>query len=311
MLDILRPIPIIDFALRVTLASEIVNSLMPNFCTTVDRQSQSNEPSQRERASEDLVTHSRKSQNQMQEKLVQQIIKKYSEELQSWSPTPPDRNSIHQEEVILLTGASGSIGTVLLDILSTSPRVSKIYALVRGLNNLEKLKKAFIIRGLDCENLFGGVKVEVLNYKMGDVSLGLDRSTYHRLTMEVTTVVHNAWALNFVMGVGEFDADYLRGSRYQSLFGDYLLICHPGTMNLLQFCSIGNAKVFTFMSSGSICMGNGLTVIEVDESRIGDDPAIPLRIGYAQSKYIGKKFSHTWWFLMLMHYSRAFDASCK
>ena len=211
MLDMLRPTPITDFALKVTRASEIVNSLTFNSCIAVDRQSQPNIQFQRALSSKNLLVHAQKSQRQEQIKLVQQIIEKYSEELQSWSPTPLARNSTHQEEVILLTGASGSIGTVLLDILSQSPSVSKIYALVRGPNNLERLKKALNARGLDCDYLFSGVKVEVLNYKMTDASLGLDKSTYHRLTMEVTLVVHNAWMLNFVMGVEEFDADYLRG----------------------------------------------------------------------------------------------------
>ena len=70
--------------------------------------------------------------------------------------------------------------------------------------------------------------------------------------------------------------------------------------------------MFTFMSSISTCMGNSLTAIEVDESRVGDDPTVSFRIGYSQSKYIGKKRLYTQWFLTLMHYySRALDASCK
>jgi len=290
MLDILRPTAITDLALTVACASEIVKSLTFKSSPTLDKRSQPNVISDKGFSAGDSIFHAQEPLMQEQTELIHKIITRYSEELQSWSPAALAIDSRLREEVILLTGASGSIGTLLLKVLSTSPQVSKIYALVRGPNNLEKLKKAFRIRGLDGDSLFDSVKIEVLNYEMGDASLGLEMSTYHRLTTEVTTVVHNAWVMNFVKGVEEFDADYIRGKSYQNRwFGDFLLKYHLGTINLLLFCSIGNAKTFAFTSSISACMGKNSTIIEVDESRIGDNPSISLPIGYSQSKYIGKK----------------------
>ncbi len=78
-----------------------------------------------------------------------------------------------EQETILLTGASGSLGTSLLATLSASPSVSKIYAMVRGPNNIEKLRISFERRGLDPSILTGG-KIEVLNLETWKLEPSID-----------------------------------------------------------------------------------------------------------------------------------------
>lgn len=46
---------------------------------------------------------------------------------------------------------------------------------------------------------------------MKDSLLGLDVETYYRLSTEVTTVVHDAWRVDFNETVQDFEADCLRG----------------------------------------------------------------------------------------------------
>jgi len=91
--------------------------------------------------------------------------------------------------------------------------------MIRGLDNVEKLQTSFSQRGLD-SSILGKGKVEVLNFSMQDTLLGLDIDTYHMLATTVTTVVHNAWKMDFNQALTEFEGDCLRSS------------CHPPSLGI-------------------------------------------------------------------------------
>jgi hypothetical protein len=147
---------------------------------------------------------------------INRIISTLSSEFTTWpARSPSTRYPSQAKETILLTGASGSLGTSLIEILSSSPKVEKIYAMVRGPNHLSKLKTAFESRGMDASILGEGRgKVEVLNFSMKDPLLGVDVETYLRLAKEVTVVVGNAWKMDFNQTVEEFEPDCLRSMPY-------------------------------------------------------------------------------------------------
>lgn len=142
---------------------------------------------------------------------IERIISKLEFEFQTWPPRsipktyPPPRG-----ETVLLTGSTGSLGTSLLETLSSSPVVHTIYAMVRGPNHQKRLRSALQSRGLDTSILKEGGKIKVLNFSMQDPLLGLDLDTYHRLAASVTIVVQNAWKMDFNMGVEEFQGDCIR-----------------------------------------------------------------------------------------------------
>jgi len=141
---------------------------------------------------------------------VNRIISDLSADLKTWPRSDPSKAYPKAEkETVLLTGASGSLGTSLLVTLSASPHVSKIYAMVRGPNNLQKLHTSFENRGLDPSILKEG-KIEVLNFSMQDPLLGLDIDTYYTVARTATTVVHNAWKMDFNQTIEEFEGDCLR-----------------------------------------------------------------------------------------------------
>lgn len=137
------------------------------------------------------------------------ILARLTKELTSWPPRDSSKTWTKPEkEVVLLTGASGSLGTALLETLSASPRIGKIYAMIRGPNNEMKLRESLKKRGLGAEILNG--KVVILNFGMQDPLLGLDVDVYAKLAEEVTIVVQNAWKMDFNIGVEEFESDCLR-----------------------------------------------------------------------------------------------------
>jgi len=146
--------------------------------------------------------------------VIKGLISKLSAEFAFW----PQRSlpSIYPpvtKETILLTGASGSLGTALLETLSASSAVSKIYAMVRGPNHFLKLQKSLESRGMDTSILGDGNgrgKVQVLNFSIQDPLLGLGIEEYAILAKDVTVVVGNAWKTDFNAGVGWFEGDCLR-----------------------------------------------------------------------------------------------------
>lgn len=144
------------------------------------------------------------------------IISKLESDMAGW-PRQTIRNQPDSGlETVLLTGASGSLGTALLQELSASKKVVKIYALIRGPHQAEKLRSSFVSRGLDPTVLAVGRKVEVLNFSMKDPLLGLDIETYYKMAKCVTIVVANAWKMDFNLGVEDFVDDCIMSERARS-----------------------------------------------------------------------------------------------
>lgn len=144
---------------------------------------------------------------------INQTIEKFSAEVSAWPP-PASNRPVAAKEVILLTGASGSLGVALVDALTASVSVTKVYALVRGPDHEAKMHKQLETRGVDLKKIITSGKLVVLPYTMKDPLLGLDVDTYQQMTRDVTIILHNAWNVNFNQSVQDFEIDCLRGAYY-------------------------------------------------------------------------------------------------
>ncbi|KAK2729501.1 ochratoxin a non-ribosomal peptide synthetase [Colletotrichum kahawae] len=200
---------------------------------------------------------------------IRSAINRLTQEMSGWAA----QNTEHRgpasggENVIYLTGASGSLGSALLGVLVRLPSVKKVYCAVRGRDPQEKVVRSLKSRGYS-EDVWQSTKIHAVNYDMKDERLGLDPQTYENVEKEVTVVMHNAWKLDFNQPVQQFDEDCLRG-----------------TMHLMSFCLKGPEKTFAFMSSVAAAMGSKATGV-IPERPLGPDPESALQTGYAQSKYI-------------------------
>ncbi|TAQ85312.1 hypothetical protein B7494_g6372 [Chlorociboria aeruginascens] len=205
-----------------------------------------------------------------------EILSKLTSESSTWGPHSGIPYLFAERETVLLTGASGSLGTALLQTFSSSPKIEKIFALVRGPNHISKLKSNFEERDMDTSILKTGGKIEILNFSMQDPLLGVNVEKYYEMVRKVTVVVQNAWKMDFNLGVEEFEGDCLRS-----------------TMNLLRFTHAGRPKRFVFSSSISTCDGPGQSLSSIPESALISDPTVAGRTGYAQSKYIVERLLQT------------------
>lgn len=220
------------------------------------------------------------------------MISKCESEFKTWAPraTTIVYPSVNRE-TILLTGCTGSLGTALLEVISSSPNVAKIYAMTRGPDHADKLRDSLERRGID-PVILNGNRIQALNFSMQDPLLGLDVDTYYKLATSVTTVVHNAWKVDFNIGVEEFEGDCIRSElsfrQTRRQFTNFKI----GTMSLLRFCSAGRPKKMAFISSITTCLGPGQNSDTIPELPVGDEPSLAVSTGYAQSKYIGKSIPY-------------------
>lgn len=160
-----------------------------------------------------LTAKSRQQQELAQiseSEVINSMISRLETEFYSWPSQTQVRNSSGDKDIILLTGASGSLGTALTQNLSFKENVARIYALIRGPNQDLKFISSFQRRGLDSSILDTPGKVTTLNFSMRDPLLGLDIETYYNLATSVTVVMHNAWKMNFNQTVEDFEADCIR-----------------------------------------------------------------------------------------------------
>ncbi|KAK4185156.1 putative dehydrogenase [Podospora australis] len=118
-------------------------------------------------------------------------------------PPPAD-----EDQVILITGTTGALGSYLLDLCIKSPRVKKIICLNRSVNGKERQLKSMQERGLTTDL----TKAEFLHADLSNFDLGVGGETYNRLLGEVDRVIHNQWPVNFNMPTESFEP-HIRGVR--------------------------------------------------------------------------------------------------
>lgn len=187
----------------------------------------------------------------------------------------------HQDagEVVVLTGATGALGTHVLDQLRSKDRVSKIYCLVRGADTdaaYARVGKALEQRQLaPLQHVTDGPEVVVLRADLRHASLDLDEETYRQVSREATTIIHLAWSVNFRMKLRSFEKDNIAGLR--------------NLINLALDSSRPECPKFAFCSSVASAIAFDENVIP---EAILDDPSSASDIGYSQSKWVAEHICH-------------------
>ncbi|KAL4781790.1 hypothetical protein BJX76DRAFT_369564 [Aspergillus varians] len=195
--------------------------------------------------------------------IMSQLIDKYS----SFMLRP------ESEEVILLTGTTGSLGIHILSRLMRKDNVTKVYCLVRASdpsNALDRILSNLASRSLPMVNVS---KIVALPSQLGSEDLGLDPLILNELRTSLTKVIHSAWAVNFTLGVRSFEAQHIKGVH-----------------NLINICLSSNRSSpaqFYFCSSISAAAGTPLP------AAVGEAPIPELAhaqsMGYARSKLVAER----------------------
>jgi thioester reductase-like protein len=198
--------------------------------------------------------------------IMQDLIEKYSV-----FPEFYPGDNIPQEDVVVLTGATGSLGAHILSQLITLPNVAAVYCLVRAKSEEDansRVLSALTSRKLD--TLPHQDKIHAVPSDLSKSELGIPTSTFAYLQQNVTTVIHSAWAVNFNLGVASFESQHIRG-----------------TYNLLRLCQsvpFPRPANFAFISSISAAAGTSIPAV-IEETYLAD-PTQAQNMGYARSKFV-------------------------
>ncbi|KAI1499965.1 hypothetical protein F5X99DRAFT_430167 [Biscogniauxia marginata] len=116
----------------------------------------------------------------------------------------------HQKKVtVVITGASGSLGSYFLSRLLGDDSVGRVVCLNRPSNGnpFEKQKHAMKSRGISVHDDVWS-KVEIYETNTASPHLGLEDIQYERIATEMTHVVHIAWPMSFKMQMPSFTSAF-------------------------------------------------------------------------------------------------------
>ncbi|PMD59587.1 acetyl-CoA synthetase-like protein [Hyaloscypha bicolor E] len=188
------------------------------------------------------------------------------------SETFSSSNNGVKGEVVILTGATGALGSHILSQLLASPSVTQVYCLVRPKDTetaservLATLKQRFLL-ALSKSSL---EKLQSLPAKLEEENLGFKMSVYEQLRDRVSTIIHAAWPVNFSLPLRAFE---------HSL---------QGLQNLLQLSnSSSRSPNFVFCSSTAAVLGSNHPGV-IPET-VSTSPEDSDTLGYSKSKWVAE-----------------------
>lgn len=174
---------------------------------------------------------------------------------------------------VVLTGSTGTLGIFVLRALLDRPGVGHVFCLNRGENGGRVSQARFHAAGLATHDL--AERVTFLRANFASPRLGLAEAEYETLRTRVGLIIHNAWPVNFNLGLPAFRPQL------------------AGLVNLFSLSAAAAAAVpdrtphVVFISSVGAVGGHSSDNGAVPEKTL---PSIstPYPNGYARSKYLSE-----------------------
>ncbi|KAM0482540.1 hypothetical protein ACHAPX_003059 [Trichoderma viride] len=140
------------------------------------------------------------------------------------------------KEYIILTGTTGSIGSYLLDALCKNNRVAKVWCLNRSSTEDAARRQTEIAKSKGLSSNWKG-KVQFVQMDLASEALGLSQADLKDIRGQATTIIHNAWEVNFNLPLSSFETQLI------------------GLQSLVRICAETQNKIrFFFVSSISGAM---------------------------------------------------------
>ncbi|KAL9095877.1 MAG: hypothetical protein Q9165_001874 [Trypethelium subeluteriae] len=184
-----------------------------------------------------------------------------------------------QKKVVVLTGATGSLGSFFLEQLIKDNSVGRVICLNRPGKEtpMEAQKLAMKLRGvLISDDMW--IKVEVRQTSTAAPYLGLAESEYERLATEVTHIVHIAWPMNFKMGLQSYDASFRSLQNLIQLARKARFYQYDRKPRVLFISSVSTVGNYPVVKGESL----------VPETPV-EDSAWTLELGYGKAKLVCEK----------------------
>lgn len=208
--------------------------------------------------------------------LMQPLLKSYSETIQQiQKPRSPRAEFENPDKQVtaVLTGSTGTIGTFLLHALLARPEIKHVFCLNRGRDGghtaqMSRLAAAGIESGDKDQQ-----RITFLQADLSRPLLGLDDVTYSELRDQVGLVIHNAWPVNFNLGLAAFQPQF------------------AGLVNLFRLAAettLEHTPRVVFISSVSAVGGLAASLDEPVPEEVFTSLDTPYANGYARSKFLSE-----------------------
>lgn len=204
---------------------------------------------------------------------MSEMVKRYAEKLPAYVARTSKEG---HGRTVVLTGATGALGSHLLSSLLFESSTDDVVCLVRASSDEHARKR--VADSLSARKLHLGdgdwqrVKCFAADLSRADGGdLGLSREFWTTIhDSSHLAVIHAAWTVNFALSLSSFEADNVRALS-----------------NLLAMALQQGASSFVFCSSlaSVLSSGNREATIREEASR---DPATAGRVGYSQSKWVAE-----------------------
>ncbi|KAL6717631.1 hypothetical protein ACLMJK_005546 [Lecanora helva] len=185
-----------------------------------------------------------------------------------WQSKSPSISN-HGQEIAVLTGSTGNIGSYILDALLRTPNVAHIYCLNRSRDS--QAKQMAQSRSLGLQYPSDEQRVSFMRADLSQPLFNLAKAQYDELTSRVTLVIHNAWTVNWNLPLPFFRPQL------------------DGIVNLLTFANQCESPIRLFYVSS-------ISSVMSYRSGCGNTPEIPIATdftpganGYGESKYVAEQ----------------------
>ncbi|KAJ7355604.1 L-aminoadipate-semialdehyde dehydrogenase [Mycena albidolilacea] len=198
------------------------------------------------------------------------MVERWVNKVQVHKPSASTTKRPEDARVVVLTGATGSLGAHILNQLVSSPSVRKVICLSRAKSHADSVQR--ITESMKTRKVpLPGNKLVSYAANPNAPLLGLTESEYNAIRDEVTDVIHNAWPVNFVLSLQSYDEHI------------------GGAVNLINLC-LGSpyAEPAAFFFSSSISCRQGAPELTCAED-FSPAPSTAVGTGYARSKWVVEK----------------------
>lgn len=191
-------------------------------------------------------------------------------------PTDKSTPKVTRGAVVVVTGATGSLGSHIIQKLAEDPSVAQVVCINResiSMPVLRRQQEAFHDRGIKLTPAARS-KLRVLGTDTAKPHLGLPVHEYNWLVQNTTHIIHNAWPMSWTRPVSAF-APQLQSMR--------------NLLDLAREAAISPSRArvrvgFQFVSSIGVVGGDPTAQGRVLEDRLPVSSTVP--IGYAEAKWI-------------------------
>lgn len=212
--------------------------------------------------------------------VIDGFIRKYTASFhplaESSQRAPPDIIGTSTQFCVLVTGATGSLGSHIVSAAAQMPNVVKVLCLNRPgtIDATTRQEEAFTKRGITLETAVAS-KLQILAADTSKPLLGLSMDTYKDLVQSVTHIVHNAWPMSLTRSTTAYESQFQVMRNLMDLARECITLRPPPFRFSFQFISsIGAVGYYPLWSGRSVAPETPTTA----------DTALP--VGYADAKIV-------------------------